>query len=422
MSYAGIVCRLSVEPHPDPEVHSLAVGNVNGARVIVSKATPDNALGVYFPPDGQLSEKFCQEHDLISYTDENGVKKGGYFDKNRRVRSQKFRGVKSEGFWVPISYFNFVGISDGQVKEGDLITTVNGVPICNKYYSPATLRAMKEAKAKGVKFKVVENFPEHWDTPQFRFVEIKPDSLIYITEKQHGTSFRCGRVPVKQNLNLFQRLINKFIPVFKEYQHEFVFGSRRVVLETEFMVKDNAGYYGGKAPYSTHVPKLKDLLKEDEVVYGEIVGYLPTGSPLFRHSCAGKPELKDLKKKYGDDIVYSYGNEVGQSELYIYRITQNGVELSWNQVVARAKQLGVQVVPQISVEVFDGNRAALNEKVEKLMEGDSLLSNKHLREGVCLRVESPDGIRIVKAKSWTFGVLEGYIKSDDSYVDAEEIA
>lgn len=58
--------------------------------------------------------------------------------------------------------------------------------------------------------------------------------------------------------------------------------------------------------------------------------------------------------------------------------------------------------------------------VEELTDGPSVLDPTHIREGIVLRVESNQGIEHIKNKSWWFGVLEGYIKSDDSYIDLEE--
>lgn len=418
MSYSAIVTSIEVSPHPNAD--RLQIGYAMETRVIVGLETQSGELGILFPYDGQLSKEFCDANDLLPRYDENGVKiGGGYFDANRRVRAQNFRQVKSEGFWVPLSYLSFTGYDISKLKQGDMFTELAGIPICNKYYSAATLRAINNANKNGVKVKEVVGFPEHWDTPQFRFVQVPDNSIVYISEKLHGTSARYGRVPVLQKLQWWKRAINKIAPVFPEYEHEFVVGSRRVVLATDSEGQIKGGYYGDGSPYSTHAHLFRDNLNKDEVIYGEIVGYLHTGSPLFSQTTK---ELKDIKKLYGEKMDFSYGNPTEQSSFYVYRITQSGVELSWSQVCARAKQLGLRVVPNLSVEVFDGNRDRLNAKVESMLEGPSTLDTKHIREGVCLRIESEFGITIVKAKSYSFKVCEGIIKSDDNYVDMEEIA
>ena len=106
------------------------------------------------------------------------------------------------------------------------------------------------------------------------------------------------------------------------------------------------------------------------------------------------------------------------------------VELSWPQVKRRAAQLGLSTVPELThpLVIPQGINAGsaqeyLNEQVEPLLEGYSTLDENHIREGVCVRIEAPDGdTKVLKAKSFTFGVLEGFIKDSDDYVDTEEIS
>ena len=71
--------------------------------------------------------------------------------------------------------------------------------------------------------------------------------------------------------------------------------------------------------------------------------------------------------------------------------------------------------------IYDGNIRDLQELVNNLLEMPSILDMSHIEEGVVLRIEQPDGtIRFIKQKSFAFGVLEGYMKLDDNYVDTEE--
>lgn len=42
-------------------------------------------------------------------------------------------------------------------------------------------------------------------------------------------------------------------------------------------------------------------------------------------------------------------------------------------------------------------------------------------EWICVRIESEDGIKICKEKNFLFGVLEGYFKEKDSYIDTKEV-
>jgi hypothetical protein len=60
------------------------------------------------------------------------------------------------------------------------------------------------------------------------------------------------------------------------------------------------------------------------------------------------------------------------------------------------------------------------EKIDGYAQGDSLLDNRHLREGVCVRIDQY-GLKpkVFKHKSFNFKVLEGIIK-DSGLVDTEE--
>ena len=91
-------------------------------------------MGVYFPVDGQLSERFCQVNDLVRRKDpETGKNIGGYMEPDKRnIKAIKLRGEKSDGLYMPItSLADFCKISD--LKVGDTVDTVNGELICQKY-------------------------------------------------------------------------------------------------------------------------------------------------------------------------------------------------------------------------------------------------------------------------------------------------
>lgn len=421
MAYNAVISKIYVSPHPNAD--RLQLGRTMNALVIVDLNTQNGDLGVFFESDGQLSEEFCKTHDLISRVDDSGNKVGGYFSEKRRVRAQKMRGVKSEGFWMPISCLEYTGVDLKTLKEGQTFTEINGHKICQKYYTPRTLKAMDrlQKQQKSEKNKTI-CFPKHYDTTQFRFAMPKVGDNIYISGKLHGTSFRYGNVKVTEKPTGIRALANKVIPnLFKnKVYNEYTLGTRNAVLEKG---KDEysfiGGFYGQGEPYATVPQILYGKLKENEIVYGEVCGYCNNGSPLFSQPVNDK----ELSKKYGKSMIYSYGCSVGQSRFFIYRITQDGVELSNWQMLQRARELGVEVVPQLYHETFNGNLDELQSKIDGMLEGNDWLDDKHIREGVCIRIESPiDGFRIYKEKAFTFKVLEGIIKDKDDYVDLEEVS
>lgn len=417
MSYVAYVAKISTSPHPNAD--RLQVGFVCGAQVIVGLDTQNGELGVYFPSDGQLSTEFATANDLVARKDDQGNKiGGGYFDEKRRVRAQGFRGVKSEGFWMPLKALEFTKYDLYKLKEGDSFDTLGNVPICNKYFTKATQAAIGTKK----KVKMYADFPEHTDTTQFRFIQVPKGAVIYVTEKEHGTSVRYGNVMVHKPVTGWWNKLKRKLGLLKtEYtsQREYILGTRRAILPKTSELDFGGGYYGNGDPYTLAAQKLHGKLKDDEIVYGEIVGFLKTGSPLFTQNTDKLPEIKKL---YGKDMVFSYGCVEGTAKFRVYRITQGGRELTHNELEARCEQLGVDMVHFVEAFVYDGDRDALNARIAAHLEGASAVDPRHMKEGVCLRIESKEGIRIVKAKSWSFGILEGYLKDDNNYVDLEEVA
>jgi hypothetical protein len=419
MTYNAVVGKIYTSPHPNAD--RLKIGHICGAVVVVSLDTQDGDLYAYFDCDGQLSAEFASANNLLRDSAQNAdTTKSGFFEDNRRVRAQPFRGVKSEGFAVPLSYFTFTGYDISLLKEGDTFSELNKVPICQKYYTPATLRAMKGNTPSSNPYKA--NFPQHYDTAQFRYALLQEGDLIIVTEKEHGTSVRYGNVEVQKSLSLWDRVKNYFS--FKGFdattlRKEYVLGTRRAILPKVDEYNFTGGFYGSGEPYTVVPNLLFGKLRDNEVVYGEVVGYCKNGSPLFTHSLTKLPELE---KQYGSPIEYSYGCVKGQSKFRAYRITHNGRDLSWFECQKRCEELGVEMVTEITRFVYNGNREELNAQIATYLEGSSLIDYSHIREGVCVRVENKHGHKVYKEKSYSFKVAEGIAKDSNDYIDSEEIS
>ena len=429
MSYQAIICKIQTRPHPNAD--ALCLGTVHGYQVVVGLDTNDGDLGVFFPTDGQLSPEMAEANDLIGYKDEaTGERRGGFFGKNRRVRSQKFRGEKSDGYWTPLKALEFTGVNTSTLSEGDQFTELNGIPVCNKYFTPATLKAQQAGKGKARR----ENdlFAKHIDTLQLRneIDRLPDDAVIYVTEKLHGTSGRVGLV--KETVNLptpkWKRPFAKAFKIKNKTASEWVplLGTRNTILADH----TQEGFYGSEEFRWNSVEKIVPNLRKGEIIYFELVGFTTTGQPIMAQPST--KELKDIKKQYGEQMTFAYGQAPGTCGLHVYRITRvnedgDAVELPWTQVKARCRELGINHVPEIeyaSPFLYDSHRPdILSEGVEFHMEGSSLLDDSHIREGVVVRAELPDGsTTFLKSKSFSFGIIEGYLKTSDDYVDAEEIA
>jgi len=483
MSYYGIVVQLDgVRKHPGAD--RLQLANCLGNQVVVGLEARDGDVTAFFPVDGKLSEDFLNANNLLPVLDAQGKRiGGGFFDVKGRVRAQKFRGERSEGFAIPVDALTYTGYSIAKLKVGDQITELNGHQVCTKYINEKTIRAQKEASLRAAKVKVL-NFPEHVDTEQFRFVakDIPAGSLVYISAKEHGTSQRYAhtlmtrnwaqahvikvvpplksllrKTPLRKYANeVCRRLNNVLIKLTSRHcftikpKYIHAIGTRRTVLDQN----SSTSFYQlehGSEQFRYNVMR-GVVLRKGEILYGEVVGWVLPDKPIMSQSIS-----KEIKKSFdkifsqqypGDQMIYKYGVPNGGAEFHVYRIAHvnedgNMVDLPWTQVVRRCKELGLKTVQLMNLNyskvqdgvfpvitynyqnpfIYDGNVRDLQELVNSLLEKPAISDPSHIEEGVVLRVEQPDGeIKYIKQKSFAFGVLEGYAKLDENYVDTEEAA
>lgn len=432
--YKGIICAVNCYPHPDTRYTEIQLANASGNTVVVGKNVKSGDVGVYFGPDGCLSQEYCLGNSLFRKHPETGEPMGGYLEDNARVKSLKFGGVKSDGLWMPLKSLSVFGEIPKYVVD-DLIDSVNGKELCKKYYTPATLRAMsrksKQVKAT-LKDKKVFVFPKHYDTEQFKynFHRVPKGAIVYMTEKLHGTSSRHVYTNVETNhFRWWQKLLFKvglgkffrFKPAtYNDWEH--LVGSRNVVLN-----EDEKGFYESDKFRFNIAKQIEPFIRKNEVVYGEIVGYTDTNRLIMPSVSTDVLKDKTISRKYGKQMVYKYGCAVGHCDFYVYRISNinpDGVEidLSWNQVKKRCMEMSLKHVPEIGSFINNLEPEELLQHCSVYMVGESMLDSSHIREGVCIRVESENGINVYKHKSWEFLVMEGVMKDRDDYVDVEETA
>lgn len=408
MTYCGYVVKIKVRPHPNAD--RLQLATANGCQVIVGIDVPDESIGIFFPADGCLSNEMLT-HNKLRKID------GGYFDDNGRVRLMKLRGEKSDGIWLPLSSIAWASAKSGY-NVGDQITDPN---ICYKFVNENTQNQIKKQPKIARKW-VNTHFKQHIDTEQFRFnaFKILAGALIIITEKLHGTSFRIGRVldRVIVPLKWYERLMRFLhLPVRSEesYVYAYMNGTRKTV------IADATGFYGNETFRANLLNRVEGLLYKGETIYGELVGYTTENKAIQAPGDNAKLNDKTITKLYGPKMHWRYGCNDNESRAFVYRITQtneDGIsfELSDYQARKRAEELGLDFVPLLTEPfVYDGNEDNLRDIVEFRTEGPSTIDPSHIREGVVIRANDS----WYKNKSFTFGVLEGYIK-DTGIVDMEE--
>lgn len=437
MAYTGFITTLK-NVHKHSNADRLLIGECFGNSVIVSLDYTEGQLGVYFPVDGQLSEEFCKANDLVRRKDENGNPAGGYLDPDKRnIKAMKLRGERSDGLFLPITCLaDFTTVSN--LKDGDTISTLNGVEICRKYIPRSNGSGYNGRTSRHHKPKVnfAPTFYEHIDTPQlaYNLNAFKAGDVVELTLKMHGTSARSGRLPlVKTKRTWLDKLLKRHGKDYMEYG--YVTGTRRVVLDNEH----DGGYYSDNAFRREMAKKFEGKLHKGEVVYYEIVGFVNETTPIMASVKNSKIKDKEFSKQYGEETVFSYGcdpnggwEEVDgiapKCEVYVYRMTmvnEDGdvVEYSPEQMRHRCDQMEVKYVPVfekfIIPENVDPGEYVLR-KVEEYFDGPDPVGLQHIREGVVARIVNRPNITVYKHKNFSFKVLEGIIKDEATEPDIEE--
>ena len=449
MAYTGFVVKVEhLRKHSNAD--RLQIATFFGNDTIVSLDTKLGDIGIYFPVDGQLSERFCAVNDLVRRKDENGKQAGGYLDPEKRnIKALKLRGEKSDGLFLPITCMaDFCKISD--LKVGDTIDTVNGELICQKYI-PRQTRMPGVPGSRGpkkVKANIAPTFYEHVDTAQlaYNLNAFKEGDIVQLTLKMHGTSGRTGYLPlIHTKQTWFDKLFHRPGKEYKEYG--YITGTRRVVLDG----KRSGGFYDSDDFRMAMATKFENKLHKGEVVYYEIVGFQgPDSAPIMSQVQNSKVKDPAFTKQYGDVTTFSYGcdqhgpwmkrsilddgvevNEAPCCEIYVYRMTmvnEDGdvVEYSPTQIKERCEQMGVHTVMEFETFVIPEGVLAMTageyvlRRVEEYFDGPDPIGKTHVREGVVARICNRTNFAVYKHKNFAFKVLEGIAKDEATAPDIEE--
>lgn len=429
MAYTGFITKLKeVRQHSNAD--RLQVASCFGNNVIISMDMQEDQMVVYFPVDGKLGLEYCLENNLLRKLPD-GTPSSGYLDSEKRnITALKLRGEKSDGLVMPLkSLAKYTDIT--KLKEGEMISVLNGNTICEKYIpinkrqNAQTTSTSKKGKQKPQDKIVFPNFKEHIDTAQlaYNMNAFKEGDICTITLKMHGTSQRTAYT-LKEHTKSMGNLKHKLMKLFKinttKQTHEYVTGTRRVVLKSW----DNTGYYNSNDFRKKWHDEFVGKLQKGESVYYELVGYTDSGALIMSECSNALTKDKDFIKEWGKTTKFTYGCEHNQSDMYVYRMTftdDNGTEIeypSW-MVKMRCQQMGVKVVPEFEQFIFT-TWEDLNERVNKYIDGVDPIGKSHIKEGVVVRIENREKFSAYKAKGWWFKVLEGIAKANADAPDIEE--
>lgn len=396
----------------------LQCATIFGNNVIVDLNYYAGQRVVYFPVDGQLSEGFAKENNLVRVKDADGNNIGGYLDHDKRnIKALKLRGEQSDGLVLPIEVLSkYTDVE--KLTDGAQITTLNGYEICRKYIPRSnrqnkygTLGVSKTRKShKNKKEKIFYPFfVEHIDTAQLAYNEraFKPGDTCYITLKMHGTSARtmnAVEVTTKTPPPLLKKIFHLKGKITRRYK--IVSGTRRVTLKDY-----EGGWYGSNAFRERYHNFFKDRLPKGAEIFYEIVGWVDDNNTIMGRCSNKLVKDKEFSKQYGSETVFSYGCEVGQNDCYVYRMTltnEDGftVEVPWEQVQIECEKMGVKCVPTFEKFTYT-TWEDLMSRVEKYYDGADPIGKSHIREGIVVRIDNRPSFTAYKHKNFYFKCLSG---------------
>lgn len=345
-----------------------------GNSVIISKDAQVGDIGLFFPVEVKLADGFLAANNLFRKPEWGNVdpEQSGFFEQHGRVKAVKFRGHKSEGFFIPISSLSYTGVNVLELTPGLVFDTLNGHEICRKYvpYRREGNPAPVQGRTAKLEDSIVDGqFRFHFDTENLRrnVFKIRPEDFIAISDKWHGTSVVIGKLLVKRELNWLERLLAKFGVAIQQTTYGLTYSSRRVIKAVNGVSKASQHYYSEDV-WGQVAKEVEDKIPAGFTLYGEIVGYTADG--------------KEIQKGY------SYGCNPGQHRLLVYRVTMTNadglvVELGTPQMLEFLAKYGIESLPQF----YYGKAKDLypaGDDVE-FWQGDFLryLESRYVNDGVC---------------------------------------
>lgn len=388
-NYLAQVVKIdSFHNHPDPEVTRLKCASVGGWNIIVG-IDEQPGLFVYFPTSSCINSNFLSFANLYRHKEKNSnTEKTGMFEDNGRVKAIKLRGCLSEGFLIPLKLvLDWIG-HDTQLDTSN-IDVYDGLEfdafehngkefwICKKYVVHRTQgtpgKNGKNRNQKNVKRfdRIIDTqFRFHYDTQQIKKFKdaIKPDDLIHLSEKIHGTSGISAYVLCKKPISFIKRVLNwingKSFDSYEEV-YDYVYSSRSVIKNQYYNRDVTPGYYGVDV-WAEADKVIRPKLKKGMTAYYEIVGYLPNGGYIqknYDYGCV--PPEKD--EPYTPEKHF---------KVRVYRITLTNVDGYVHEFSPREVQIWCNECGLIPVsEWYYGYAGDLYPELYQDCNGDRIFPN-----------------------------------------------
>lgn len=417
--------------------------SVFGNDVLTQKDADEKQLYLFFPAECQINNDYLRTNNEYRHSnfnmDQNA--KPGFFEDNGRVKAIKFKGVISTGYLAPVSTLDEgYAINWKNLKEGDEFTDIDGYNICKKYkvvHQHATAGQNTESRynKKLKRFdKLVKNqFRFHVDTSQLakNLHMFHPEDIIVITDKWHGTSAVFANLLINKELTWKEKLA-KFLGIeIVTTKYDDLYSSRSVIKNQYINKEATLGYYNEDIWKVVH-DEIKSKIEPGISLYGEIVGFLPSGKHIqkgYDYGCQ--------HHTHEGDVFNSSFQKICSHKFLVYRITYtkpdgNVIEFSWQQIKDYCKKYELEHVKELyfgrPMMIKDPSKTSVEQWREDLfyilqttyLEKDcKWCVNKVPAEGVVVRRDGLETYSAYKLKSKRF--LEKESKQLDEEAKLGEI-
>ncbi len=297
--------------------------NVGFNNVITGLDAKEGDIYVFFPIESKINKDFL--HFINGFRDSKlnlNPSVSGFFEVNCRVKAVRLRGERSMGFLVPsFQVAAWAGFDIFSTDVGTKFDTIAGKLLCEKYEVPVKESRLK-GKGKEPKLdRLVEGQVRlHVNTTNFRHEPeaIKPDDLISITYKTHGTSWWAGNLLVKRKLSRFERVL-KFLGVsVPETEYDIVYGSRRVVKNRHFEDPKAQDHFFGYDLWHDVKEEVKNKIPKGITLYGELLGFTRDGAYIQEHYDYGCSMEKGAVRQRKEIYRITHTDEDGHVTEYSY--------------------------------------------------------------------------------------------------------
>lgn len=385
-----------------------------GRQAVVGLDVKVGDLGVYFPAEVVMNDKYVRANNMFRHSDRNEDPAfTGYIEDNCRVKAVRLRGHNSDALFMPLSSLACFGKGWEELQEGDTFDHLNGEEVCRKYMRPIRYGRGFNAPRERIFAAVDERyFPQQGHITNFFYVSeghLDPATPVVVTQKIHGSNIRIGNVLVQRKLSWLERLAKRFGVRVVTKEYSFVYGSHHAI---KGLHNTSGVHFYDHDLWAEEGEKMSFGIPQGFVVYGEVIGFTDSGKPIQSH--------------YTYDRVYHDADR--RRSVYVYRVVQVSeegiaVDLSWDAVRDFCVAAGFTPMP----ELYRGPLGGLD--VESFLEKDfgfmtfptrpvPLALDSPCDEGIVIRIEGMSPT-FYKVKSPTFLQYETKMFDDPDSVDME---